>query len=272
MVYLPELVGKWMSDPDNPNDFILFESSQEPIIDDDEPVKEGDMISTSYTDSLSGNGWSMKTNDTISVTINGVRITDREAIIAHYDTLIGESRKQNEFEKVLGKKANQNSENQNSTLKGFAEGMKKLGEGLKKARSSFDGTVFVTTEKSYKMIVQDNGERYAYQAHIAKIGEDLFLDIYPLPEYTDKVFGNNLFPVHTFMKLKLENSKLELTQFDLEKLNNLFESNLVRLRHEMVDGTVLITAQPKEIQKFLDKYSNEESVFEGKDIYTKSEE
>ena len=61
--------------------------------------------------------------------------------------------------------------------------------------------------------------------------------------------------------------KLVLTPFDLEKLNRLFESNLIRLRHENVDGSVLITAQPREIQKFLERYSEDETVFEDADIY-----
>ncbi|MCR9081468.1 MAG: hypothetical protein NXH89_03550, partial [Cyclobacteriaceae bacterium] len=68
-------------------------------------------------------------------------------------------------------------------------------------------------------------------------------------------------------KLRLTGQKLVLTPFDLEKLNRLFESNLIRLRHENVDGTVLITAQPKEIQKFLERYSEDETVFEDADIY-----
>jgi len=71
------------------------------------------------------------------------------------------------------------------------------------------------------------------------------------------------------MKVKLNGNKLDLIQFDLDKLNKLFKSNLIRLRNENVDGTILITAQPKELQKFLDKYSEDESVFEDGESYTR---
>jgi hypothetical protein len=71
------------------------------------------------------------------------------------------------------------------------------------------------------------------------------------------------------MKVKLNGNKLDLIQFDLDKLNKLFKSNLIRLRNENVDGTILITAQPKELQKFLDKYSDDESVFEDAESYTR---
>jgi len=71
------------------------------------------------------------------------------------------------------------------------------------------------------------------------------------------------------MKMDMKDGKLNLTMFDLEKLNKLFDSNLIRLRHENVDGTVLITAQPKEIQKFLEKYADDESVFESIETYAR---
>ena len=88
--------------------------------------------------------------------------------------------------------------------------------------------------------------------------------------YSAEGLGSNMIPVHTFAKLKFSGMQLYLTSFDLEKLNKLFESNLIRLRHENVDGTILITAQPKEIQKFIDKYSEDESVFEDTETYQKA--
>ena len=61
-----------------------------------------------------------------------------------------------------------------------------------------------------------------------------------------------------------------MIHFDLEKLNDLFESNLIRLRHENVDGTILITAQPKELQKFFDTYADDESVFDTRETYSRA--
>jgi hypothetical protein len=151
----------------------------------------------------------------------------------------------------------------------LGKGLSKMAKAMKDASAKFKGTAYVSQEESYKMVVMSGGERLPYQAHVVAIGEDYFLDLYPLPEFSDNTFSNNLFPVHTFMKMNLENGKLKLTQFDLEKLNELFESNLVRLRHEYVDGNVVITAQPEEIQKFLDRYSNDENVFDDIEVYEK---
>ena len=116
--------------------------------------------------------------------------------------------------------------------------------------------------KSYQIEITEGVKKEVYVGHIAQIGKDYFLDLYPIDDYS-----SNLMPVHTFIKLNFTNNQLDLTAFNLEKLNKLFESNLIRLRHENVDGTVLITAQPKEIQKFIDQYSDDETVFEETEHY-----
>ena len=58
-------------------------------------------------------------------------------------------------------------------------------------------------------------------------------------------------------------------RFDLDKLKDLFDSNRIRLRHEKVNGAIMITAQPEEIQKFLISYSKDETVFEKPDYYVR---
>ena len=126
----------------------------------------------------------------------------------------------------------------------------------------YTGSVSVYEKKSYSLtIVNENGKKEAYIAHLVEIGQDLFMDLYPVKEFDSKNISDNFFPVHTFYKVRVTKNKFTMIHFDLEKLNDLFESNLIRLRHENVEGTVLITAQPKELQKFLDKYADDESVF-----------
>ncbi|MFC5625545.1 hypothetical protein [Algoriphagus winogradskyi] len=128
----------------------------------------------------------------------------------------------------------------------------------------------LSKNKEYAIEIMEGGDLIKFKGHIAKIGNDLFLDLYPDDPYSAEGLGSNMIPVHTFAKLKFSDMQLYLTPFDLQKLNKLFESNLIRLRHENVDGTILITAQPKEIQKFIDKYSDDESVFEDTETYQKA--
>ncbi len=291
LVFLPELVGKWQSDPNNDEDFIEFipmsekkrielgleeapptvvrKSSSIDMVDN----TDGDPDTYSYF--MKGDGWSIKSDNPITVTIDGEEVSDPQLVKEHYDELFGELKTdaENGLEKTLleiDSASKAEGSDFGKMMEDLGKGLSQLGEAIKKTEAKFKGTAYVSTDESYKMVVMSDGERMPYMAHVVEIGEDYFLDIYPLPEYSDATFSTNLFPVHTFMKVGVEDGQLKLTQFDLEKLNELFESNLVRLRHEYVDGNVVITAQPTEIQKFLDRYSNDETVFEGEEVYTKS--
>ncbi len=125
--------------------------------------------------------------------------------------------------------------------------------------------------KGYRMTIIDDEDTIVFQARLAEIGDNLFLDMYP--DEANNTFGvsviNNFFPVHSFSKISVEGEKMVLTDFDMEQLRDLFKSNLIRLRHENVDGDILITAQPRELQKFLKMYSEDETVFEEPDEYIK---
>lgn len=280
LVYLPELVGKWYTDPNDPDYYIEFTPMSESNNEEDDGItmnEDSDGDQDTYSYAMQGDGWSIKSDDPITVEIDGKEVSDPVKVKAYYDELF--SGMKTDLEKGVGEMAGQldsaiNSEGNEfgKMLKDLGNGVGELGKALKETEAKFKGSAYLTREESYKMVVKQNKERYVYQAHIAQIGEDMFLDLYPLPEFSDAAFGANLFPVHTFMKLNMKDGKLELTQFDLDKLNKLFESNLIRLRHEMVDGVALISAQPQEIQKFLDKYSSDESVFENTEVYTKVKE
>ena len=132
---------------------------------------------------------------------------------------------------------------------------------------------------SYRMTAYEESEIVAvYEVHLVHVGGDIFMDLYPsdddsfsgkgVPSF-EKNLNANYFPVHSFSKLKLVDGKLQLISFDLNMMHDLFKSNRIRLRHENVEGTILITAQPKEIHKFLKQYSNDASVFDSPTEYVK---
>jgi hypothetical protein len=144
-------------------------------------------------------------------------------------------------------------------------------DGLRKAAIKSNMPRNPVSNKSYRMTMVDNGNTQIYEMNLAKIGNDLFMDLYIDDSGNDlDDFSMVLFPVHTFLKIELNDGQLDLINFDWQKLNKLFESKLIRMRHENVDGTILITAQPKELEKFLDKYSDDDSVFDNeRGVYTR---
>lgn len=141
---------------------------------------------------------------------------------------------------------------------------------------------FTKDAKFYKLTVIEEDQDgtkdiQVFRTHLVQIGNDFFLDLYP-DAVDENVSCNgksgtyhtsNFMRVHTFMKIEIGKKELALTQFKLSKLRDLFKSNLIRLRHELVDDEVLITAQPKEIQKFIEKYSKDPSVYENTDLFAR---
>ena len=198
-----------------------------------------------HTDSLIGNGWTMRSDTAISIEIGGELVFDKDRIIAHMDSmmmgLIVEEKEEKKEEK----------EKKNSSAKWLLN------------QTSFEGSVSINSNKAYRMTVQDSDEENSiYKVHLVKIADNYFIDLYPILDTKSGMLTSNAFPVHTFMKVNISDNQFELISFDLEKLNDMFVKNLVRLRHENVDGNILITAQPEQIQKFLEVYSDNEEVYE----------
>lgn len=239
IVYEPELLGKW-STGDDEGDYIVFA--------DGVPMEF-------YID-----------NDPNRAS-NEPRVTQR------WSTTLDHTNRADTLKDQTVSGGFYNSKEQLDSLeKDIRQSAFKVVGALSRAADEFGMTKnsYKRFEGSYNFSIFDDGRKIgSYRAYLVEIGEDYFMDLYPKEDVFGEGLAPNLFPVHTFMKVEIEDDKLVLTQFDLEKMNKLFESNLIRIRHENVDGAVLITARPKEIQKFLDKYSDDSSVFESPETYQK---
>lgn len=252
IVFNEGLLGKWQLG-DDADQSIIF-SKRYKKADGEEQVKDEDL------------GRIL----TAAMALFSLDLDSQEYLVMNGDTLRGQQAIKNYFLARMD----------SSTLKSINElndddkvseilktAMKRADEELAK-ENSFE---FSKSSESYLMTLIDEGEKFIYEMYLVKIGDDIFMDLFAdESDYVDKAMeSQSFFPVHTFMKMDMDGDHLKLTHFDLDKLNKLFKSNLIRLRHENVDGTILITAQPKELQKFLDKYSEDESVFDDPETYTR---
>ncbi|WP_321345934.1 hypothetical protein [uncultured Draconibacterium sp.] len=104
-----------------------------------------------------------------------------------------------------------------------------------------------------------------FEVHVIKLAEEYFLDFY-MEEYGDDeniiLSDLHLVPVHTFAKLTVVEDKLEIHWFDPEWLEDLIKENKIRIHHEDNGDFILLTAKPKELQKFVSKYVDSEDAFE----------
>lgn len=119
---------------------------------------------------------------------------------------------------------------------------------------------------SHVLHLKDKDERESeFSVHVIKLGGHYFLDFY-LEEFLDDdnldLADFHIIPVHTFAKLTVEENKLQINWFDQDWLEDLIKENKIRIHHEMNDDLILLTAKPKELQKFVSKYVNSEEAFE----------
>jgi hypothetical protein len=102
-----------------------------------------------------------------------------------------------------------------------------------------------------------------------KIENQLFLDFSPffVDLKINSLTQTHLIGSHSLVKLDiLDNEKVSLKWFDEDRIKELFQQNKIKIKHEKIrnsffDEEILLTAQPKELQKFIKKYmaSNKEN-------------
>lgn len=255
LVFRKELLGKWLIDDEG--SYFLFETLNESKASDEKEPKYSIKVSETLT---------MSSDEPLFIMVDGKKVYDEDSIIM----IMNQRMAKNEEETISQEKKETKGLLEDIDFKEVMKEQIKE-DNLTPKDIEYSGTVSVYEEKSYRLTIgYADGKKEAYMVHLVEIGEDLFMDLYPEREFDSENVSDNYFPVHTFYKVLITEEEFTMIHFDLDKLNKLFESNLIRLRHENVDGTILITAQPKELQKFLDKYSDDDSVFDSVETYKRA--
>jgi hypothetical protein len=118
-------------------------------------------------------------------------------------------------------------------------------------------------EKSYQLIIKDQEEEGLFEAHLLKLGDYLFLDLYPEePEESSEFYKMHVIPAHSFILVSLEGHVLRLGFFDLDWLEENIEQNKITIKHERRDDTIVLTASTEELQEFVLKHVKEAFPFE----------
>ena len=132
-------------------------------------------------------------------------------------------------------------------------------------------------DNGYLLIHQDNkGRKAAFDIYVVKLGDDYFMDFYmrDLPKNEAGAFSDVLnnnendlavyhtILVHTFAKLIVVKDEVKIKMFDPDFLEKLFKQRQIRIKHEQLDdGQIVLTAQPEELQKFVEKYADHNEAY-----------
>lgn len=109
-----------------------------------------------------------------------------------------------------------------------------------------------------------NPEKKAeFQLHLVELNGKTYIDFFPEQWNVDiSILEFHLMGVHTFAKVNIENDSIAINWFISDWFKENLESNKIRIKHEKNSANILLTAQPKELQKFVSKYSNDEDAFD----------
>ena len=118
-------------------------------------------------------------------------------------------------------------------------------------------------ENSYKLVItEEEGLSGDFVAHLVKLEEALYLDVFP--SELDNVSGwmqMHLVGVHTFMKVERLEPNLVMRAMNPEKVDEMLKKEPGLIKHERVEDRIILTAQPKQLQEFVAKYTATEEFF-----------
>jgi len=128
-----------------------------------------------------------------------------------------------------------------------------------------------TDSTGYKLTIDENHPgkmNSTYLVQLIELEGSLIADFY-LDDYQNSnqkwemaLFDLHIIPVHTFSRVELMGDSIRFRWFNPEWLEKQIKANKVRIHHEKNDHTILLTAKPRELQKFVKKYRNSPDAFE----------
>lgn len=101
------------------------------------------------------------------------------------------------------------------------------------------------------------------QLHIVEIDGKTYLDFFP-EEWARNIpiLEMHLVGVHSFAKVNIDNDSIAIHWFDSEWFEHNLKENKIHIKHEKNSSNIMLTAQPKELQQFVKKYSDDKDAFD----------
>lgn len=118
------------------------------------------------------------------------------------------------------------------------------------------------TGYSYKLSVREDEELEEFALHLLKLGEDLYLDFFPVDYVIRHDFLDmHMVPTHIFAKVELTEQAMIIHFFDIEWLEDLIEEKRIKISHVELQDRYLLSAKTEELQKFITKFANDSTTF-----------
>lgn len=117
-------------------------------------------------------------------------------------------------------------------------------------------------ENVYELVYTENEEPAKFQAHLLKLGDFLFLDVFPEePGMKNGLYKGLLISAHGFSRIWIEGDSVRLAYLDPEWLKQMIDKKKVKIDHDFIDQGIILTAETNELQKFAVKYAEDAKAF-----------
>lgn len=109
-------------------------------------------------------------------------------------------------------------------------------------------------ELSYTLVHTDvGGKKGKFDARLVKVADKTFLDITPAdPQFTQNDFyRGHFFSTHTFVYIVQKGPTVKVAILEPKWLKEVLAENPNAIRHERIQGEIVLASSPEETQKFL---------------------
>lgn len=106
----------------------------------------------------------------------------------------------------------------------------------------------------YKLLhTEEDGRNGEFSARLVRVEDKLFLDIVPVKTGFPQsdFYQSHLLTTHTFVHIVRKEPTLQLAVLEERWLKDVLADNPEAIRHEKIDGKIVLTASSKEMQTFL---------------------
>jgi uncharacterized protein (UPF0128 family) len=118
---------------------------------------------------------------------------------------------------------------------------------------------------AYNLVFSDEeGKKGSFVAHLVKLQNRLFLDVYPSKPPWETEDPNKLelpynsfflMPAHTFIKIDFNGPQLKMWLTNDEEMKKLLKEEPNAVKHTFIEDRLILTAPTKELQNFVLKYA-----------------
>lgn len=117
-------------------------------------------------------------------------------------------------------------------------------------------------EFAMELVYTENNEPGLFEVYGVKLGEHLFMDIFPEElNFKNGLYKGSFLAVHNFAKLEFAGDSLHIYMLDGEYIKNQIEQGKTSVAHDVFDDDILLSAPPEELQKFILHYASDNKAF-----------